>query len=213
MKINKQSLEEQVTQYLRQKIVDGEIHLGEKIVESALAKELDLSRSTIRMALNSLAHEGLVIQKPYAGWQVFTLEEADLWELYHMRVALERQAAEMAAEKATAEDKRKLRETLTRFCELCEAAPTDRKGISQADFELHELIVEISGSRRLYKIYHQISNQLRAYISMTHHDYDLSQSGLSHRAMVDAICEGEIEIAGQEATANITTFTELRDKL
>ena len=60
MKFNKQSLEEQVTDYLRDKIILGDIAQGEKIVESSLAKDLELSRSTIRMALNSLAHEGLI---------------------------------------------------------------------------------------------------------------------------------------------------------
>ncbi|GAL04621.1 propionate catabolism operon transcriptional regulator of GntR family [Photobacterium aphoticum] len=57
MKINKQSLEEQATDYLRQQIVNGDMAQGEKIVESTLAKDLELSRSTVRMALNSLAHE------------------------------------------------------------------------------------------------------------------------------------------------------------
>ena len=57
MIINKQSLEEQATDYLREKIVNGEMEQGEKIVESTLAKDLELSRSTVRMALNTLSHE------------------------------------------------------------------------------------------------------------------------------------------------------------
>jgi len=39
--------------------VNGEMEQGEKIVESTLAKDLELSRSTVRMALNTLSHEGL----------------------------------------------------------------------------------------------------------------------------------------------------------
>ncbi|ANS84881.1 Nta operon transcriptional regulator [Vibrio scophthalmi] len=123
MIINKQSLEEQATDYLREKIVNGEMEQGEKIVESTLAKDLELSRSTVRMALNTLSHEGLVVQKPYAGWHVFMLDEDDLWELYNLRVALESQAAAMAAEKASEQDKRALSELFQEYCDLCASAP------------------------------------------------------------------------------------------
>ncbi len=57
MKIVKQSLEEQAAGYLRELILSGKYGMGEKLVESSLAKDLELSRSTVRMALNTLAHE------------------------------------------------------------------------------------------------------------------------------------------------------------
>ncbi|MGF1688095.1 GntR family transcriptional regulator [Photobacterium japonica] len=213
MKINKQSLEEQATDYLRQKIVNGEMVQGEKIVESTLAKELELSRSTVRMSLNSLAHEGLIVQKPYAGWQVISLDDDDLWELYHLRVALESQAAAMAAEKASEQDKDALRQLYQDYCRLCENNPTDSHAISEADFNLHKKIVEASHSKRMEKIYSQIANQLQSYLSITHEDYDLAQSGLSHAAMIEAICSGDVEGAWQEAKANITPFTQMGSTL
>lgn len=206
MKINKQSLEEQATEYLRAKIINGEMAQGEKIVESALAKDLELSRSTIRMALNSLSHEGLVVQKPYIGWEVISLDEDDLWELYNLRVALESQAAAMAAEKASEQEKEALRALYNQYCALCLATPNDVQAISDADFNLHKYIVAISSSKRMEKIYNQIANQLHSYLDITHQDYDLSQSGLSHKAMIDAICTGDIEKAWKEAKANITAF-------
>lgn len=209
MKFNKQSLEEQVTDYLREKIISGEIGQGEKIIESTMAKELDLSRSTIRMALNSLSHEGLVVSKPYAGWHVISLNEDDLWELYNLRVALESQSAAMAAEKATDQDKQELQAILDDYLKLCEQSPADLQAITEADFILHNKIVEASNSKRMEKIYSQIANQLKTYLCMTHFDYDMSQSGLSHKPIVDAIINGEPEVARVEAKANITSFTEL----
>ena len=207
MKINKQSLEEQAADYLRHKIVKGEMDQGEKIVESTLAKDLELSRSTVRMALNTLSHEGLVVQKPYAGWHIFSLDEDDLWELYNLRVALESQAAAMAAEKASEADKQALRALYQEYCELCVSSPKEMQAISQADFNLHRKIVEVSGSKRMDKIYSQIANQLQSYLSITHQDYDLTQSALSHEAMIDAICAGDQEKAWLEAKANITPVT------
>ncbi len=87
-KFNKSSLEEQAAGYLRDLILTGSYKMGEKIVESTLAKELELSRSTTRMALNTLSHEGLVVQIPYVGWQVIEIDEHDIWEIYHLRLPL-----------------------------------------------------------------------------------------------------------------------------
>lgn len=208
MKINKQSLEEQATDYLRDKIVKGEMDQGEKIIESTLAKDLELSRSTVRMALNTLSHEGLVVQKPYAGWHIFSLDEEDLWELYHLRVALESQAAAMAAERASEQDKQKLQSIYKEYYELCAAVPSDIQAICDADFRLHRCVVEVSGSKRMEKAYSQIANQLQSYLCMTHEDYDVTQSALSHKPMIDAICNGDKETAWAEAKANITPLTE-----
>lgn len=209
MKINKQSLEEQATEYIRKMIVGGELELGQKVVESSLSKDLELSRSTVRMALNNLSHEGLVIQKPYVGWQVFSLSDEDLWELYHLRVAIESQAACMAAEKATENDKKELIRIYNEFCDLCNIDSLDIVSVCQKDFEVHSKIVEISKSNKFIKIYEQISNQLKVYIKLTHHDYDLSQSGLSHKGVIDAIIDGDGDKAWMESKHNITVFTDL----
>ncbi|MDD1783161.1 GntR family transcriptional regulator [Enterovibrio sp. ZSDZ35] len=209
MKFNKQSLEEQVTDFLREKIVSGNMSQGEKITESTLAKELDLSRSTVRMALNSLSHEGLVVSKPYAGWQVISIDENDLWELYNLRVALESQSAAMAAQQATDKCKAELQALLKEHYRLCEESPDDIMAITEADFNLHSRIVEASNSPRMEKFYLQIANQLKTYLCMTHIDYDLSQSAATHQNLVDAIVAGDADKAMEAAKANITSFNEL----
>lgn len=206
MKINKQSLEEQATKYIRDLIVRGNLELGEKVTESTLSKDLELSRSTVRMALNNLSHEGLVIQKPYVGWHVFSLTDDDLWELYNLRVAIESQAASMAANRATQEDKDELVRIYNEFCLM---SSLDIISLSQKDFELHKKIVDISKSSKFIKIYEHISNQLKIYIKLTHNNYDVSLSAFSHKGIVDAIVNGDSERAWAESKKNITVFSEL----
>ena len=210
MKISKQSLEAQAAEYIRELIVSGTLGLGEKIVESVLSKELELSRSTVRMALNTLSHEGMVVQIPYVGWQVFTLTDQDLWELYNLRVAIEGQASFMAAECATEQDKRELIAIYDDFCSVCAQKDVDIFAVCEKDFEFHRKIITISRNSNFIKIYDQISNQLKSYIKMTHHDYDLKQSGLSHQGIVTAICDGNADEAWIESKKNITTFTDLK---
>ena len=152
MKIIKQSLEELAATYLRTQILDGKFEMGTKLVESTLAKDLELSRSTIRMALNTLAHEGLVVQKPYVGWQVIDLTEDDLLELYDLRVALETRAAWLAAERINEEGQLRLRELMNHYLEVGRSAGVTGYEISKIDLALHTLIIELSDNQRFNQI-------------------------------------------------------------
>jgi Transcriptional regulators len=80
--ITKRSLEAQATDLVRRRIVSGDLGLGERLVETALAERYGLSRGTIRAALRRLVDEGLVRQVPYAGYRVVDFSDHDLWELY-----------------------------------------------------------------------------------------------------------------------------------
>ncbi|WP_028866152.1 GntR family transcriptional regulator [Psychromonas aquimarina] len=212
MKIVKQSLEEQAASYLRELILNGNYQMGQKLVESTLAKQLELSRSTVRMALNTLAHEGLVVQKPYIGWQVINLTESDLWELYHLRVALETRAAWLAAEQITEQGKSRLNELMAYYLEAGKTAKVSSYQISKIDLDLHTLIVELSGNQRLQQIYRNVANQIRIYFNIDHADYDLEESALSHVPLVQAICCGNSEKAQALAEENITTYRKIEEK-
>ncbi len=148
-----------------------------------------------------------MVQKPYAGWQVVEIDQADLWELYHLRLALEGEAAAMAAEWASDVDKQALHSLYQQYCQLCQNKPKDNRAISQMDWQLHQQIVAICGSERMQSQYKQILYPLQAYIAITHQNYDLSQSALSHQGLVAAICAGDAVAAQQQARANITPFT------
>ncbi|MGS0729956.1 FCD domain-containing protein, partial [Shewanella sp. 0m-11] len=80
----------------------------------------------------------------------------------------------------------------------------DTRRISEMDWQLHLLIIEICGSERMLNQYKQILYPLQAYIAITHQDYDLSDSASSHQALVQAICAGDAETAAEQARANIT---------
>lgn len=213
MKFSKQSLEEQATDFLRQQILSGHYVSGDKLTESTLAKDLDLSRTTVRMALNTLASEGLVSQKPYAGWSVTTLTDHDIWEIYHLRVALESQAAQMAAETITKEKADRLRKELNVFQEVCKQEGVSITEVTFYDFELHKLIIELSESQRLARMYKSVINLLSIYIRITHFDFDIEDSANTHVGLVEAICAGKPETARQLAIDNISTFTEMGSKL
>ena len=84
---------------LREMILKGEFGPGERISEHPLAARLGVSRTPIRLALERLAHEGLLEPYPTGGFIVrkFTLQ--DIWDSIEVRGLLEGGAARLAAER------------------------------------------------------------------------------------------------------------------
>jgi GntR family transcriptional regulator of vanillate catabolism len=82
-------------------ILKGNFEGGERISELPLVAMLGVSRTPIRLALERLAHEGLLEPYPTGGFIVrgFTLD--DVWDSIEIRGTLEGTAARLAAERIT----------------------------------------------------------------------------------------------------------------
>jgi DNA-binding GntR family transcriptional regulator len=212
-KFNKVSLEEQAAGFLRDQILTGQLKMGEKITESTLSKELGLSRSTTRMALNTLSHEGLVVQKPYAGWHVIEIDEHDLWEIYHMRVAIESRAAWLAATNANDEGKEQLNALMDEFVTEAQGGVVSTKRMSKFELDLHSLIVALSGNGRLANIYRKVSNQMLLFFNIDLASHDPISIVKAHQPLVDAICNNDPQTAALHAEEHISTFKEVGEKL
>lgn len=204
--INKRSLDDQAADLLRQDIINGDLKPGTRLIETSLAKEYGLSRGTIRTALHRLGNEWLVTQVPYAGWSVTTLDKQDVWELYTLRATFEGMAARLAAERICDEGVARLQGVYQELLTLCEG--DDLKAITLGDLDLHKTIIELSSHKRLALQYQLIENQFLAYIAAANRVFDPHQVGISHQALVAAICAGQGEQAEAEAVKNITGFEE-----
>ncbi len=84
---------------LREMILRGDFQPGERLSELSLVARLSISRSPIRLALERLAHEGLVEASGSGGFvaREFTIE--DVWDAIEVRGVLEGTAARLAAER------------------------------------------------------------------------------------------------------------------
>src|SRR5690349_12287711 len=65
---------EAVVTHIRRAVVAGELRPGDKLREVRLAAELQVSRATLREALNLLVRDGLLVQEPYRGFGVTRLD-------------------------------------------------------------------------------------------------------------------------------------------
>jgi len=87
------------TLLLREMIIDGHFHPSDRIKEIPLAAQLQVSRIPLRLALERLAHEGLLEIRPTRGFVVQQFSTTDIYDAIELRGILEGAAARLAAER------------------------------------------------------------------------------------------------------------------
>ncbi|WP_339384109.1 GntR family transcriptional regulator [Gloeocapsopsis crepidinum] len=192
------SLEVQAADAIREEILSGILPPGSRLLEIELSERLNLSRGTIRSALQQLTYEGLVEQFPYRGCAVSGLSSRDAWELYTLRNALEGLAAKLIAESITPAKTKILH---TKLQQLVKATKLGKwQELAETDFALHKTIIELSEHQRLQQQYKIVEQQIRLYIVSCNAIHpDLDEIRLQHESLVDAICSGNAEVAEQIA--------------
>src|SRR6266487_4635166 len=108
------SLAAEAYNVVRQRILRGELALGQIISRRKLAAELGMSFLPVSMALLRLEFEGMLESRPRAGTRVRIPSREDVRGHYVVREALEVQAAKLFAEVATARQRAELKKLAAR---------------------------------------------------------------------------------------------------
>jgi len=99
----KGSLSDRLHESLKQKIIDGEYLPSQRLVEAQIAEAFKVSRHNVRVALDRLHSDGLVVIEPNRGATVASLTLEQALDILVAREALEVEAARLAATNATPE--------------------------------------------------------------------------------------------------------------
>ncbi|MDZ7638695.1 MAG: GntR family transcriptional regulator [Bryobacterales bacterium] len=137
------SLVDQTTDRLRQAIFQGAYQPGSHLREMRIAKELGVSQSTVREALQRLESAGLVTRTPNVGTSVTRLSPREVRERVALRVLLEVKAAQEASGRMGDAEFRELEARLAAMAE-----PIRRDvyyEAAQADLKFHRYIWECAG--------------------------------------------------------------------
>ncbi|MEL6385403.1 MAG: GntR family transcriptional regulator, partial [Cyanobacteria bacterium J06626_18] len=146
-----QPLHEHVYLALRTAILSGEIRVGDRLNESHLAKQLQVSRTPIREAIRRLQQEQLLTTDAPDGIKIVEISPESAIHLYDCRIALEQLAVEGACRHATDVQIQALEQNLVEaeavfkdppsFVELQRSHQVDRS-LRQLDlnYDFHRLI-------------------------------------------------------------------------
>lgn len=211
------TLSAQVARQLEDLITSGAWPVGKRIpAESELVAQLGLSRNTVREALRSLVHTGLLEARVGDGTYVSALSElqtpfvrrvnrARLEDAIELRAALERSAAGLAARRCDARRGAQLRKLVAA---LRAAADGDRADFVAADSALHEAILACARNALLAEVYDHLGRALKLSASPQLWDQALAKREIAlHEALVDAIAKGD---AARAETAAIALVDSLR---
>lgn len=195
-------LREQVTDFLRDDIVAGNLEPGTRLVELSLATRFRVSRPVIREALRQLAAEGLVESVPNQGTVVkeLTLEEAR--DLYEVRGSLEGLAGELFAVRASEDDRADLQRAFARMEELFEREGLVEQLHGKDDF--YEVLLRGAGNaviRSTLLGIHTRVQMLRGISMQSPGRLEVSLAEL--RAITEAAVAGDAEAAGVACRVHI----------
>ena len=150
------SLGDYVYQELLRAIRLGKYHPGERIRESAVTKELNVSRTPVREAFRRLQSEGRLILEPQKGAVVAELDRQEVAELYELRQQLEGIAARFAAQHASDSEI----DAMEFILESGRQASGDLRELNQINWELHHAIFDAAHNRFLTKMIASIADSM-----------------------------------------------------
>src|ERR1700738_4123494 len=136
------SLAAEAYNVVRQRILRGELVLGQAISRRKLAVELGMSFLPVSEALLRLEHEGLLESRPRAGTRVRVPTREDVMGHYVVREALEVQAAMLFAAVATPDKRSALLKLAARVDALSVQSDGNRFVYLSLHEKLHRRIAE-----------------------------------------------------------------------
>jgi GntR family transcriptional regulator of vanillate catabolism len=142
-----------LAQLIREQILDGKLKADERLNEVRLARELAVSRTPVRAALQTLAGEGLLVYTPNKGYTVQSFPLSEIVDAYEIRALLEGMAARLAAERGITEsDAARIEQALAQGDRMLagrHSLAQKRAAYSTVNTAFHEAIQHVAGSRLL----------------------------------------------------------------
>ncbi|WP_223147566.1 GntR family transcriptional regulator [Georgenia wutianyii] len=175
-------LADEVHDTLLRQLMSSRFVPDSRVTIDALARELGVSQTPIRAALNRMEADGLVVRVPHAGYRIpplITRERFD--DMLELRLLLEPAAARRAAERATSAQVNELRRLLEEMAGLEEGdGPSAYGTFGLRDAAFHDLVACSAGNQlvrealaRLHThvhLFRLVYDTQVTYLAMSEHD-------------------------------------------
>ncbi|MFJ3391673.1 FadR/GntR family transcriptional regulator [Leifsonia aquatica] len=218
MPVLRAPLADQAADALLERIRAGEWALGQKLPgETTLAPQLGVGRSTVREAIRQLAGRGVLQSRQGAGVFVTALDAPEDWDavlrradivsVIEARIAIESEAAALAAERRTPQELRALRRALDARSRL------DRglEAHVDADTAFHRAIVAAAHNDILAELFDGFVPRLRQSMVEMLRLRPLADEGAdhdAHRALLAAIADRDAVAASRLSRDHLTSMKE-----
>lgn len=125
-----------VLQRLRREMASGEMSPGQQIRQAEIAERYGVSPTPVREALRLLEADGAIQYTPHRGATVTELSTQELNDLYRIRSSIEAELARLAAERASDEDVKRIREQHQALADAVATASAEDLSLMNREFHL-----------------------------------------------------------------------------
>lgn len=190
--IQKEVLRDKISDVVKRWILDGTLKPGEHLVETTLAKQLNVSRAPLREALWLLSRQGLVHIRAHHGATVTEFSEQSIRELFEVREVLEIHAAKRIRKLLSPSIIAALNKAVRTLEKAAEAK--DIQQFSVADLEFHKTLWQLAGNAHLLAMLEELSTRFFAFVlirdTQEESEFEWGKIVELHRSMVRLILEG-----------------------
>ena len=150
------NLADRAAALLEELIISGKVKPGSRIIEETLARDLGISRTSLREAVLCLEKAGMIVREGKTGRVIRTVSPNDVLEIYDMWAILESEAAATACAVAGSDALRELRRLLSEM----RNAP-DRESYQFANLEYHRALTSPCPNATLREAYLDCLKKIR----------------------------------------------------
>ena len=150
LNLQRENYADKIVKIVEYRIISGELKPNEKISETSLAKEFDVSRGPAREALLRLEEMELVL-KGHTGRVIKAFSKDEIRENYELKLIVEAYCCMQGAYEATERNVSQIRKTLEKTRSFVNSENHKKRLLLNAKF--HELLVLSSKNNKLVGIY------------------------------------------------------------
>jgi DNA-binding GntR family transcriptional regulator len=200
-----------VTNALREAILNGTLAPSTWLREDELSRQLNVSRTPVREALRRLSDEQLTVREVHRGTVVAPMSIDDVLAVYMVREMLEGLAAKMVARRSPAGAIAELNEIQHEM--LAAADRNDTAALVRLNIDFHRVLRLASGNPYLDRFLVQVENAVRRFGASTFEQPGRTAVALQeHQAIIQAIADGDAELAEERAAEHMRRARETRIK-
>jgi DNA-binding GntR family transcriptional regulator len=191
-----------VTRALRLRILNNELVAGSRLVEANLATEFGVSRATIRDAIRSLQAEGLIEIVPRRYSVVTRMSPADAEDICYARYVLEDASVSSGLPPQRKEVVKALRVALEHMA--LAGRLNDLDALAASDMHFHEVLIDVSGRRRLKDLWSMLNSQMGAVMraELERQNLEMTHTVQLHLGIVAAVADGDLPRLSAELRAH-----------
>jgi DNA-binding GntR family transcriptional regulator len=204
---SRESLATEAYQIVRDRILRGELPIGNVISRRKLAAELGMSLLPVSEAFQRLEFEGLLESRPRAGTRVRIPNEQDVRGHYILRQALEAEAARMFAEVATAGERLELQKLAARVDTLSQQTDGNQFQYLSLHEKLHRRIAECTRCQPLVDAIEKNHVLALTWLCVARSPA-IGRPRRGHRDLIDILIKGEPVVAAEAMRAHINSALE-----